>query len=106
MNNEELVSKIDELMKELKIPGVAIGVTLLDDSFVKGFGVTNIDNPLPVDEDTLFQIGSITKTFLGTMTMMMVEKNKLDLDTPVQKYLPEFEVTEEEASKKVTILHL
>ena len=106
MINEELVSKIDELMKELKIPGVAIGATLEDKSFTKGFGVTNIDNPLPVDEDTLFQIGSITKTYTGTAIMRLVEMGKLDLDEKVRTYIPDFKVSDETASTEVTVRHL
>ena len=104
--NTELSSKIRELMKELGIPGVAIGVYNGGDVSTQGYGVTNIDHPLPVDDDTLFQIGSITKTFVGTMTMMLVEEGKLDLDTPVQTYLPEFKVPDDEASSNATIRHL
>ena len=104
--NTELSSKIRELMKERGIPGVAIGVYNGGDVSTQGYGVTNIDHPLPVDDDTLFQIGSITKTFVGTMTMMLVEEGKLDLDTPVQTYLPEFKVPDDEASSNATIRHL
>jgi len=104
--NAELSSKIRELMKELKIPGVAIGVYNGGDVSTQGYGVTNIDHPLPVDDDTLFQIGSITKTFVGTMAMMLVEEGKLDLDEPIRKYLPGFKVQDEDASAKATIRHL
>lgn len=104
--NAKLSSKIRELMKERGIPGVAIGVYNKGEISSQGYGVTNIDHPLPVDDDTLFQIGSITKTFVGTMTMMLVEKGKLDLDKPIQTYLPEFKVQDKEASEKATIRHL
>jgi CubicO group peptidase (beta-lactamase class C family) len=104
--NTELSNKIRELMKELGIPGVAVGIYNKGEIATQGYGVTNLDNPLPVDDDTLFQIGSITKTFVGTMTLMLVDQEKLDLDDPVQKYLPDFEVQDEEASKKATIRHL
>lgn len=106
MNNDELVSKIDALMKELQIPGAAIGFYSKDGRFTNGFGVTNIEHPLPVDEKTLFQIGSITKTFVGTMAMMLVEQGKLDLDKPIISYLPSFEVQDKGVSAKVTMHHL
>ena len=54
-------------MKVLHIPGVAVGVTLRAKTFTTGFGITNVDHPLDVDDRTLFQIGSITKTFVGTV---------------------------------------
>jgi CubicO group peptidase (beta-lactamase class C family) len=104
--NANLTDKIRELMKELNILGVAVGIYNRGELSSQGFGNTNLDNPLPVDDDTLFQIGSITKTFVGTMTMMLVEKGKIDLDTPVQTYIPEFKVQDEEASSKVTLRHL
>lgn len=104
--NAELSSKIRELMKELGIPGVAIGVYHNGEVSTQGYGVTNLDNPLPVNDDTLFQIGSITKTFVGTMTMMLVEEGKLDLDTPIKEYLPDFKVQDEKATEKATIRHL
>lgn len=102
----ELSSKIRKLMKKLDIPGVAIGVYHKGEVSTQGYGVTNIDNPLPIDDDTLFQIGSITKTFVGTMTMMLVEQGKLDLDTPIKTYLPDFEVQDKKATENATIRHL
>jgi CubicO group peptidase (beta-lactamase class C family) len=86
--NTELSCKIRELMKELSIPGVAVGVYNGGDISAQGYGVTNVDHPLPVDDDTLFQIGSITKTFVGTMTMMLVEEGKLDRARGVSGGLP------------------
>ncbi len=46
--------------------------------YVAGFGVTNVDHPLTVDGDTLFQIGSTTKTVTGTAAMRLVEMGRLD----------------------------
>jgi CubicO group peptidase (beta-lactamase class C family) len=67
---DALFAELDDFvvtrMAELNIPGVAIGVIAGDREHATGFGVTNIDHPLPVDTDTLFQIGSTTKTFIGT----------------------------------------
>ncbi|MBU6424683.1 MAG: serine hydrolase, partial [Chloroflexi bacterium] len=54
------------------IPGVVVGVAFGDDEIVAPFGITNVDHPLPVDAGTLFQVGSITKTFLGTLVMRLV----------------------------------
>ena len=102
----ELSTKIRGLMKELGIPGVAVGVYNKGTISTQGYGVTNIENPLPVDDDTLFQIGSITKTFVGTMTMMLVEQGKLNLDTPIKEYLPSFKVEDKEATENATIRHL
>ena len=84
----ELDAFVANRMAELKVPGVAIGVIAGDQEHAMGFGVTNVDHPLPVDTDTLFQIGSTTKTFTGTALMRLVEQGRLDLEAPVQSSLP------------------
>src|SRR5215213_3921256 len=93
-------------MAGLKIPGVAIGVIAGDREHARGFGVTNVDHPLPVDTDTLFQIGSTTKTFTGTAVMRLVEQGKLDLEAPVRTYLPDFRVADPRVSEGVRLWHL
>jgi hypothetical protein len=66
-------------MAELRIPGVAIGVIAGDREQAPGFGVTNIDHPLPVDTDTLFQIGSTTKTFTTSTALLEQHDSELAL---------------------------
>lgn len=110
MNAQEafgrLCEVISDLMRKLGIPGVAVGVISGDQEFSAGFGVTNVDHPLQVDADTLFQIGSTTKTFTATAVMRLVEMGKLALDEPVRTYLPDFAVRDADASARVTIHHL
>jgi CubicO group peptidase (beta-lactamase class C family) len=93
-------------MDELKIPGLAAGVIVGDREHTAVFGVTNVDHPLPVDADTMFQIGSTTKTFTGTTIMRLVEQGKLDLEAPVRTYLPEFRVADPDVSAEVRLRHL
>lgn len=93
-------------MKRLQVPGVALGIYHKSQEFSAGFGVTSVEHPLPVTVDTLFQTGSISKTFTGTLMMMLVEQGKVDLDAPVRKYIQDFEVQDQEVSRKVTVRHL
>jgi CubicO group peptidase (beta-lactamase class C family) len=93
-------------MAELKVPGVAIGVIAGDQEHAMGFGVTNVEHPLPVDTETLFQIGSTTKTFTGTTVMRLVEQGTLDLEAPVRTYLPDFRVADPAVSRQVRLRHL
>ena len=106
MDYWELVKRIEGHMGELNVPGVAVGIRHGDEMFTRGFGVTNVDHPVEVDDSTLFQIGSITKTFVGTLAMRLVEMGKLELDKPIRSYLPDFKVLDEEASEKATLRHL
>ena len=93
-------------MREYHVPGVAIGI--LDNGVIttRGLGVTNVEDPLPVTDHTVFPIASISKTFAATMMMRLVEQGKLDLKAPVRKYLPDFKVRDEAVSRDVTIWNL
>ena len=103
---ERLGALVRDLMDRKQVPGVAVGVLHGGEVSVAGFGVTSIEHPLPVTGDTLFQIGSITKTFTGTAIMRLVESGKIDLDATVRTYLPEFRVADKDASARATVRHL
>ena len=92
--------------KRQQTPGVAVGLLHEGEEHVAGFGVTSVENPLDVNPDTLFQIGSITKTFTGTTAMRLVERGELDLDAPVRTYLPELKLSDEDVAARVTMRHL
>lgn len=102
----KIAKKIVSEMKRLEVPGVAIGIWHKGREHTAGFGITSVEHPLPVTPDTLFQTGSISKTFTGTLMMMLVERGKVDLDAPVRKYIKDFRVRDENVSKKVTVRHL
>ena len=97
---------VRSLMEEYAVPGVAVGLRHGDDEEVAGFGVTSVEHPLDVDGDTLFQIGSISKTYTATAAMCLVEQGRLDLDEPVRSYLPELRLADEAAAAGVTMRHL
>ncbi|WP_069766821.1 serine hydrolase [Streptomyces sp. LUP30] len=101
-----LDAKIEEAMRTYAIPGAAVGVLLNGQEYVKGYGVTNVDHPVPVDGDTVFRVGSTTKTFTGTTLMRLAERGKVELDAPVRRYLPDFTVAEPFASSQVTVRQL
>ncbi len=103
---KKVAQKIVSEMKRLQVPGVAIGIWHAGKEYSEGFGVTNVEHPLPVTPDTLFQTGSISKTFTGTLMMQLVEQGKVDLDTPVQKYIKDFKLRDKDVAKKVTIRQL
>ncbi len=97
---------IEEARTRLHIPGAALGILQHGDIYAAGFGVTSVENPLPVDADTLFQIGSVSKTFCGTTAMRLVEMDKLDLDAPIRTYLPDLKLSSEELTAQITLRHL
>lgn len=103
-------SHIHELFnKAVEISG-AVGVQLSiikDDKqldFVHGFA--NAELAIPMTQDTVIQIGSVTKVFNAVMIMSLVEDGKLNLDVPVKSYVPEFEVSDAKATQAITLRHL
>src|SRR5688572_31082921 len=103
---QKFCASIAKDMKRLHVPGVAVGVWHKGREYTAGFGITSIENPLAVTPDTLFQVGSISKTFTGTMLMQLAEQGKIDLDAPVRKYLRDFKLRDKDVTKRVTIRHL
>ncbi|MBI3732508.1 MAG: beta-lactamase family protein [Chloroflexi bacterium] len=97
---------VSEAMARYGVPGVAVGVLYDGQAHTAGFGVTSVENPLPVDGDTLFQIGSTTKTFTGTAVMRLVEMGRLALDEPIRTYLPGLRLSSEDVTKTVSLRHL
>src|SRR5437762_7670026 len=93
-------------MSRHHVPGVAIGILHDGDEDIAAYGVTNLDHPLAVDADTLFQIASITKTITATVIMRLVEQGKLDLAAPVRRYIPAFRLKDERAASRATVKHL
>jgi len=103
---ESYLGEVEAARARYGVPGV--GVAILQDGveYTAGLGVTNIHHPLRVDADTLFQIGSTTKTFTATLIMMLAEEGKIDLDAPVRTYLPDLKLEDEGAAANVTVRHL
>src|SRR6266545_4768846 len=108
--SERLFRELDERIRagmvKYGIPGVAVGVLYRGAEYVRGYGVTNVDYPVPVDGDTVFRIGSTTKTFTGTTVMRLVEQGRLALDAPVRSYLPDFHTSDPSVAARVTVRQL
>ncbi len=103
---EDLDEYVDSLRRQFHVPGVALGLRHGDETYTAGYGLTNTEQPLPVDADTLFQIGSITKTVTGAVLMALVEQGRVALDAPVRTYLPDLRLADESVAARVTLRHL
>lgn len=89
-------------------PGAAI-VVLKDNQVVlsKGYGYADIDKKIPVNpQDTVFEWGSISKLFVWTSVMQLVEQGKLDLNEDIRNYLPDGFLTKLKYDDPITMLHL
>ena len=80
---------LDELCAERGIPGRCVGVVADGEVTVAATGVANLNTGLPVVRETLFQAGSIGKSYTATAIMQLVDDGRLDLDAPLREYLPD-----------------
>ena len=104
---DSLENYIEKGMKLWKIPGLSIAI-VKDGKVVhlKGYGVTDLSSKQPVDENTLFMIGSNTKLFTATALAMLEQEKKISLDDKVKKWVPYFNLKDTLASNAVIIRDL
>ncbi len=85
---EDYVARVMDIYK---LPGAAVAVAKDGQPvYVKGFGFRDAEAHLPITGDTVFGIGSITKSFTAVALMQLVEEGKLSVEDPVREYLPDF----------------
>lgn len=107
--------RLAALIHKYQVPGAVFGILRSDtapsgngteERVVVAAGVTNVNTGQQVTPDTLFQIGSITKTWTATLVLQLVAEGKLDLDAPIRNVLPDFKLSDESAAATVTMRHL
>lgn len=109
VSNQNASQRLSDFIKSrlstLNAPGIAIGITHRDRLIhVDCYGLANREVGKPVSPETLFQIGSISKSFTSIVLLQLQEQGLLDINEPVTKYLPWFEVQSEYAP--ITLRHL
>jgi CubicO group peptidase (beta-lactamase class C family) len=97
---------LTQAMVKHGIPGVALGVLMDGQEEHAVFGAANLETHEPVTPDTLFQVGSITKTYTGTAVMQLIAEDNLDLYAPVRTFLPDFGLADDSVAARVTVRHL
>jgi CubicO group peptidase (beta-lactamase class C family) len=85
-----LDAAIDEEMKKQALPGLAIGVVIDGElAYAKGFGVVDLATKAKPDADTVYRIGSISKSFTGLAILALRDDGALQLDDPLARWIPE-----------------
>lgn len=110
-SSEELYRTIDQYIQsqvtEGEIPGVyAVIVQEGEIRFSKGYGYANVNRQIPPDDHTLFELGSNTKAFTGLAILQLEHEGLLNLDDPVSKYLPWFQVHYKDRAVNITLQQL
>lgn len=78
-------------MANRKIPGLTVAVGLAGEvRWSQGFGLADLENEVPARPETVYRLGSISKPFTAVAALQLWERGRLDLDAPVQRYVPYF----------------
>ena len=107
-NDLEMRARVEEILNRHPAVGLAVGV-VRDGSlaFFCGHGMADIASGTPVTEDTVFRIGSLTKTFTAIAVMQLCEQGLLDLDAPASDYLRAYKLVPAKVTHRpATVRHL
>lgn len=81
---------VSQLMKDQKVTGLGLAVIKNGKTIVnKGYGLANVEHNVPVTEETVIRLGSVSKQFFATAIMVLAEENKLSLDDSMHKFFPD-----------------
>ena len=108
LDQSEMKARVDEILNRRPAVGLAVGV-VRDGSLESfyGHGFADIASKEPVTEDTVFRIGSITKTFTAIAVMQLWEQGLVDLDAPANAYLRAYRLMPaKESWRPATVRHL
>jgi CubicO group peptidase (beta-lactamase class C family) len=103
---EKIDAFVNEAMQRHHLPGLALAVVEGNRvTFIKGYGKAD-PSGRPVTPQTPFLLASVSKPLTAAAIMQLVDAGRVDLDTPVQKYISEFRVGDPVASGQITVRHL
>ena len=102
----DLREAIADAMARERVPGVAWGVLADGNATTGALGVTSVAHPLPVDADTLFQVGSITKTVTATAIVRLADLGRVALDELARTYVADLRLADASVAGALTLRHL
>lgn len=102
----DLQGYADAQIKKHAIPAVSLAVWQNGNLHQAVAGTLNVNTGAKVTPDSIFQIGSITKVMTACLIMQLVEEGRLELNTPVIHYLPDFRLANDQATTAITVRQL
>lgn len=106
MSEVTLAEVVQYAAEKHGIPGLSVAVWADGAETFAAHGVTNLEDPKPVDRNTLFEVGSTSKPFTATALMHLVARGDVELDAPVRRYIPELTLPNEEWAAQITVKNL
>lgn len=106
-NAAQLDALITATMQDWKVPGASVAIVRGDQVLLtKGYGYRDLEQKQPVTQKTLFRLASVTKSFTAAGIAALVTQGKLQWDSPVRDYLPDFRLYDEDLTARVTPVDL
>ncbi|WGW13571.1 serine hydrolase domain-containing protein [Saxibacter everestensis] len=102
MTLDRVEDRIAAILTEHSTPGAAVGILHGGEVTELVYGIKDVRTGEPVTTDTVFQCGSLTKSWTALAFMQLVDEGMVHLDEPVRTYLPGFRVADPEASARIT----
>ncbi|MCX2779829.1 serine hydrolase [Microbulbifer thermotolerans] len=107
LEGREAEALVERVLEEERVPGAAVAIWYQGKPVLqRGFGVTNVDYPHPVDENTLFKLASTTKAFTTAALGLLVEEGRLDWNDRVVDHLPQFRLADPWITREFRIVDL
>lgn len=103
LSQQDVDNIIKPLMKKQSIPGMSVAISMEGKSYIYHYGVQSKQSQEPVNDNTLFEIGSLSKTFTATLAAYAQVQGKLDFSQKVSHYLPELKGS---AFDHITVMNL
>jgi putative ATP-binding cassette transporter len=101
---DEIKETVQKLMQEGEIPGLSLVILRPEQpDFIEGFGYGEMEKKIPVSPDTIFEIGSCSKSFTALAALKLEAEGLVNLDNSVSKYLPWFYVAYEGERVEITL---
>lgn len=95
---------VEQMRELLNVPGVAVAIVQGGEIvYAEGFGVKEIGGDDPVTADTVFSIGSTTKSMTSMMIASLVDDGLIEWDTPLIGVMPQFRLSDEQATQQITL---
>lgn len=101
-----ILARASSCFERFQVPGAVVGIQRDDQIEITPYGVTSLETGFPVREGTVFQIGSITKPFVATLIMTLVDDGLVNLDAQVVDYVPDLKLADTNAAKQITVRQL
>lgn len=100
-------SMAQQLVANQRVPGLAMALVHNGQILsARGYGITDVSHARPVDGHTVFRLASLSKSFAGTMTGLLVNDGSLRWDSKLVRYLPNFQLSDPAAAQQLTVADL